>query len=657
MQKNAKAASKEEVTSSRDYLDKIRKATKKEEKWHKRGDDIISKYRDERSENAESSFNILWSNTETMKAAVYSQTPKPDIRQRRAKYDPIARKGADYMELGISHCIDEYDFDDLVEQILEDYLLPGRGTAIARYKPVFGMVAQRVPVEPTLAEDGVSMVLPEGAQQDQSGYFVTQEVEELLYEGTYFEYVGWKDIRIIGGRTWKDTTMIAIRGFYTRDMLKKDFGEKGAKVVMTARDKESKEEGEFNNEGNKAEVWEVWDKSKKKVVYVSEGYPDDVLKEAEDPLKLSGFWPIPRPLIANRTNRTMIPVPLYCIYQDQAIELNVITKRITKLTGALQAKGMYKAVHKKVEELSMASDNVLIPIATIGQQERLDDVISYWPIEKIAAVMVQLYGARDQIKQVIYEVTGISDIVRGATQAGETATAQRIKGQFASIRIRKMQKEVQRFIRDMFRINAEIIAEQFQPKTLEAITGEPVEPEILAMMRQNEPRQFRIDVETDSTMEIDADAAKQRASELVNALSQFATAAPALQQALGMGFMKELLVQTFRSFKAGRPLEDALDNSVQEAEQKAANPQPPQPTPEQMEAEAKMQMEQKKLELEKYKIDQTLALDKYKFDQEQLLKRDMKAAEINSALMEEPDGQGENGIYTAPQPAYGGANY
>lgn len=654
MQKNAKAESKEVMTSASDYLDKIRKATKKEEKWHKRGEDVISKYRDERSQNAESSYNILWSNTETLKAAVYSQTPKPDIRQRRKKYDSIARKGADYLEQGISHCMDEYDFDDLVEQILEDYLLPGRGVAIARYKPTFGMVAKRVPVEPILAEDGVTMVLPEGAQQDEMGYFVTQEVEELLYESTYFEYVGWKDIRIIGGRTWKETTMIAVRGYYTRDMLKKDFGEKGARVVMTARDKEAKEEGEFNNEGNKAEVWEVWDKTKKKVVYVSEGYPDDILKEAEDPLKLSGFFPVPRPLIANRTNRTLIPVPLYCIYQDQAIELNTVTKRISKLTAALQAKGVYKAVHKQMQALADAGDNVLLPVDSVGQQEPLENVISYWPIERIAGVLMQLYQARDQIKQVIYEVTGISDIVRGATQANETATAQRIKGQFASIRIRKIQKEVQRFIRDMFRMNAEIIAEQFQPKTLEAITGEPVDPQIIEMMKAQEPRQFRIDVESDSTMEIDADAAKQRSTELVSSLAQFAEVAPVLQGTLGTGFMKELLIQTFRSFKAGRPLEDALEMSVQEAEQKAANPQPPQPTPEQMEAEAKMKLEQQKLELEKYKIDQQLMLEKYKFDQEQLMKRDMQAAEIASALQEEePYGQGQNGVYATPQPAYG----
>jgi hypothetical protein len=44
----------------------------------------------------------------------------------------------------------------------------------------------------------------------------------------------------------------------------------------------------------------------------------------------------------------------------------------------------------------------------------------------------------------IYEVTGISDIVRGQGNAQETATAQEIKSQWGSLRIRKLQKQIER---------------------------------------------------------------------------------------------------------------------------------------------------------------------------------------------------------------------
>jgi hypothetical protein len=53
------------------------------------------------------------------------------------------------------------------------------------------------------------------------------------------------------------------------------------------------------------------------------------------------------------------------------------------------------------------------------------------PIDGLAKIVLQLVEQREQVKQTIYEVTGISDIVRGASKADETATAQQIKGRWA----------------------------------------------------------------------------------------------------------------------------------------------------------------------------------------------------------------------------------
>jgi hypothetical protein len=78
------------------------------------------------------------------------------------------------------------------------------------------------------------------------------------------------------------------------------------------------------------------------------------------------------------------------------------------------------------------------------------------------------------VKQSLYEITGISDIVRGSSSAqggDKTATEQRIKGQFASMRLNDMQGEVARFARDVLRIMGEIVAEQFDPMTLFEISG------------------------------------------------------------------------------------------------------------------------------------------------------------------------------------------
>ena len=50
------------------------------------------------------------------------------------------------------------------------------------------------------------------------------------------------------------------------------------------------------------------------------------------------------------------------------------------------------------------------------------------PFDAVSEALKQLYDSRDRTKQVLYEVTGLSDLVRGASDPRTTATAEQIKG-------------------------------------------------------------------------------------------------------------------------------------------------------------------------------------------------------------------------------------
>ena len=78
-------------------------------------------------------------------------------------------------------------------------------------------------------------------------------------------------------------------------------------------------------------VYEIWNKDDGKVYWVADGYPH-LCDVQEDPLKLENFFPTPRPLYANATNDTLIPVPDYYQYQDQAAQIDELTQRIALLT-------------------------------------------------------------------------------------------------------------------------------------------------------------------------------------------------------------------------------------------------------------------------------------------------------------------------------------
>ena len=140
----------EPADTVRRWKQEIELAGKSVKKWHKDADEVLRRYRDE-EEGKHSRFNVLWANTETMKPAVYSQLPTPDVRRRITdpdNPDPTGRVAATVLERGLSFAIDDYDFDCLLHQCVEDYLLPAPGDARVRSLPTLGNgKAPLIPVE------------------------------------------------------------------------------------------------------------------------------------------------------------------------------------------------------------------------------------------------------------------------------------------------------------------------------------------------------------------------------------------------------------------------------------------------------------------------------------------------------------------------------
>ena len=71
-----------------------------------------------------------------------------------------------------------------------------------------------------------------------------------------------------------------------------------------------------------------------------------------------------------------------------------------------------------------------------------------------------------ELMNLLFQVTGMSDIMRGQSTAGATATEQALKAKFASTRVQEFQNEFARFASDTQRIKAEIISKHFDPQTI-----------------------------------------------------------------------------------------------------------------------------------------------------------------------------------------------
>lgn len=591
------------------WLDRLAAAGKAQKNWEERAEKVIKRYRDERSETQTGKrFNILWSNIETLKPALYAQLPKPQVSRRYKDADPVGRQAAEVLERALAYHLDAYDFNAVCEAVRDDYLLPGRAVARVMYQPTFA--EQRIPAFPVGMDEAGGPIYEGEVEEDDEGAFTLEE--QVVYEEVRCEYVYWKDYRHGPGRRREEIPWEGFRSYLSRKELKDRFGAVADKVELTCKP-EHMPEDKIQDNDKQAEVWEIWDKRSRKVIWISPGYKEGPLDIKDAPLNLRGFFCTPNPLITVHTNDSLIPVPEYCQYQDQADELDELTRRIATLTKALKVVGVYDGSQAALKRLlSDGYENQLIPVeswAMFAEKGGLKGVIDFLPIKEVAEVIIRLYENRAQVKQDLYEITGMADIVRGASDPNETAAAQQIKSRFASLRIRDKQRAFQGFLRDLLRLKAEVIAENFSAQTLSLMTGIEVSDEVMALLKDDVLRGFRIDIETDSTLESDEQADKQSRTEFLAAASQFLEKALPLGQAAPemVPLLGEMMMFGVRGFRAGRQLEEAFEKSMQALAQKAAQPQQPQPDPKMVKTQA---------EIEKMKVDTQLDVMEFKADQQ-----------------------------------------
>lgn len=448
-----------DMRAAKPWLDDIKSHQDAFAKYHDSSDRIDKLYADlEKSAKAggEREFQIFWANLEVLKPAIYSRPPVPVVASRFKDRKPLNRHASEILERTLTTSFDTEDIDATMRLVRDDLATNARGVVWLRY---------------TQSESGEAVV---------------------------FDHIDRKDFAHEVARKWKEVGWVARRSWLTRKQGLKRFDDAWLEATFTdKKDKDNDQDDRMTEQ--KAPVWEIWSKSKGVVVWVTPGM-DDVLDIQEPFLSLDGFFPCPRPAYGTLERGTLKPVPDFVYYKDQVEEINELTARISALAEALRMKGFYSA---GVEELSDAieaalkkTDNnaILIPIpntAALGGVA-LKDSIVWLPVAEVAAVIVQLIDLRKQLFDDVYQITGLSDIMRGATDPNETLGAQELKSQYGSIRVRDRQEELVRLARDVTRIAGEIIAENFQPQTIMAMSQYEEAPQQQQIQQQIQSIEQRV---------------------------------------------------------------------------------------------------------------------------------------------------------------------
>jgi hypothetical protein len=521
------------------------------------------------------------------------------------------------LERALEYEIEHYgDYASAMKQAVQDRLLGGRGTAWVRYEPhIVGQMGGEAGDAPL---DGFQVTEDTDEAETEGGIYRENE-ERIEYECAPVDYVYWRDFGLTVARTWEEVTAVWRKVYMERDALVERFGEDlGGKIPLDTKPETSKNFNEKMGEGSReALIYEIWDKSTGQVLWLSKSM-GKILDTRDDPLQLENFWPCPKPMFSTLTTDSLIPVPDFVLYQDQARQLDTLADRIDGFIQALKVRGVYDASEPSLARLfSEGENNALLPVknyAAFSEKGGLTGAINLVDIRPIAEGLNMAYQAMEQVKGQIYEIMGIADIQRGQTDPNETLGAQIIKSNNASGRLKTMQHEVVNFATALLQIKAQIICQHFTDDTIIKISGamqlsqqdQQLIPQALALLKDEPAKNFRIEVTTDSMIYQDEQQEKQDRMEFLSAVSGFLSqAVPAAQATPELTpMLVEMLKFGVTAFKAGKGLEGLIDETADKFRQqaKAAEGQPKPPSPEQQKMQMQMQLEQGKMQAKQAEI-------------------------------------------------------
>lgn len=613
--------------------------------WQHKSDNIDKHYADLSrlaGDTRDREFQMFWANIQTLCPAIYSRPPVPVVIPRFKDRDPVKRAASEILERASIVSFEQEDMHEVMKLVRDDLAVVARGVIWCRYEK------------------------KNGSKKPERGCIEHLDRKDFLHEPA---------------RKWREVDWVARRGWMTEEQMKDRFEKHSKQAYKDATFTVQKDDVDNGaaDKRMKAGVWEIWCKSLNKVVWVTEGVAV-LLDEGEPHLDLENFFPCPKPAYGTTQRRSLVPVPDYVFYKDQLEEINDLTARISALTDSVQVRGFYPAgageIADAVQTAVKSTDDrqILVPVSNWAMfgGGGAQNVIVWLPLDMIVNTIQTLVAMRRQLIEDVYQITGLSDIMRGATDPNETLGAQQLKSQYGSVRVRDRQEELVRIALETCRIMGEIMAENFTSKTLMEMSQTPLptdadikkqlkqiedqakelrsvfekqvkeaqeDPETQQMMQQDPEkaqqvmqqaqqqmqqqldqmqargreiqqtvtidqvmdllrdqrlRPYALEIESESTIQPDENAAKQRATEFVTAVGGFMQ--QAIQAVQTVPQAAPLMAQTLKyvasQFRGGREIDAAIDEFADQIQEMAG--QQGQQNPEEAQAKAKAQAEQQR---------------------------------------------------------------
>lgn len=597
-----------------EWIKKISAAEKQYDKYYNLVRETREFYKDNAgSTKTEGRYNIFWSSVETLKPFLYFKQPKPYIERANPSVGEAQKLACRILSRALLWNLQQFDFDSVIKYARNDFLISGCGILWEHYEPQFAEF-------PDVCNPSVSIELKTGEK------VVSQYVNPEHFIA---------DCDKVG--IWEDVNWVARKIYMSKQEAIDTFGASRCVELVNEREKDY-----YHKE---ICIYEIWDKVSQKVYWLAKEKSNDFLKVCDNPLKTEGFFPCPKPIFATMTNDSIIPVPDYCLIKELLNELNGINTRMKLTMQALKISGAYDNSFPELANI-MSKDITLVATKDF---ERLKDagglrgIIDFVPIEQYISALEQLALRRQDIIAQIYEVTGVSDIMRGSSNTTETATAVSQKTNFGTLRNQDRQNDMQRFICDIFRLKAEIICELFSVDTLLSfLTAEEAADKKLSsaavhILKDDKMRGMVLHIESDNVFNLKAENAElHEGIKIINEM--IATALPIVsQQPLLLPLYRQMIGAVCGSLAKGRIFENVLEKVFNDISAEFNHPDTPQKDIAQEIQEQKLEIEREKNRLKSRELDIKSEIEKAKLkltDKEMNLQNRLKSEEISDRRKE-----------------------
>lgn len=572
----------------------IEHAETRQKNFWKDGAKINRRFLDERNETQSkidiqttSRLNLFHANVTTQMAMLYGRVPRIDVSRRYDDAgDDVGRIAAEILQRMLNTSVQAPGSNecDVLRCCLQDRLLPGLGTARVRY-------------EAETHEEG----------EEEESYEVLDDEHAIV------EYVHWRDFMWGYARTWSSVPWVGFRTYPTEEEVKKKFGEEIAKqLTFEIRGRTEKDDENSNPDYNRpwetAEIIEIWCKKDRKVRFYAKG-ADKVIKEIDAPIKFRGFFPVPEPMAANVTTTLWLPRADFKIAQDLYNQIDILQTRIDTITRAVKVVGVYDRKSEGVQRMMEEGvDNDLIPVdnwAAFQERGGIKGQIDWMPIDTIAGVLTKLQEMRRENIELLYQVTGMADILRGQSDEYASASSDQLKAKFASIRMQYLQEEFSRFASDLLSLKAEVICKNFEVSSIleqsnaEFMEDPPQEIVEAAEFLRDDINDvlWKIEIKPESIAMIDYAQLKAERTEYLTAVATFLQSSQGIVELAPKAapMILQMLKWGLAGFKGSQQIEGAFDRFIKQVEEDLANPPPQQgENPKLAEIQAKASAEQQK---------------------------------------------------------------